>query len=96
MLWPPEELPAVRGSIISGHMRELMNFARKIARTNVNVTVARSAYHPAPDKPLAGAGTILVKALVLIVATIWLLLITQAVRVRRACVGAQQPTTSSA
>jgi len=39
MLWPTEELPAVGGSVVTGHMRELMTFARKIARTNVNVLI---------------------------------------------------------
>jgi len=53
--------------------------------TNVNVTAARSAYTPAPPKPLDGAGNVLIKALFLIVATIWILLITQVVRVRRVC-----------
>jgi DNA-binding NtrC family response regulator len=39
-LWPVEELP-VDGSrsVISGHMRELMNYARRIAKTNVNVLI---------------------------------------------------------
>jgi len=53
--------------------------------TNVNVTVARSAYTPAPPKALAGAGNALVKALIIIVATIWILLIAQVVRIRRVC-----------
>jgi hypothetical protein len=53
--------------------------------TNINVTGARSAYTPAPAKPLDAAGNILVKALFLIVATVWLLLIAQVVRVRRVC-----------
>jgi Ni/Fe-hydrogenase subunit HybB-like protein len=53
--------------------------------TNVNVTAARSAYTPAPPKPLAGAGGVLIKALFLIVATIWILLITQVGRVLRVC-----------
>src|SRR4029077_13167536 len=39
-LWPVEELP-VDGSraVIAGHMRELMNYARRIAKTNVNVLI---------------------------------------------------------
>src|SRR5439155_2534868 len=39
-LWPPEELP-VEGerTIASGHMRELMTFTQRIARTNVNVLI---------------------------------------------------------
>jgi tetratricopeptide (TPR) repeat protein len=39
MLWPTEELPAVGTSVISGHMRELMNYARKIAKAHVNVLI---------------------------------------------------------
>jgi Ni/Fe-hydrogenase subunit HybB-like protein len=53
--------------------------------TNVNITTATSAFLPAPPKPLEGAGRALVKALALIVLTVWLLLITQVVRVMRAC-----------
>jgi len=53
--------------------------------TNVNVTVARSAYTPAPPKALAGAGNVLIKALFIIVASIWILLIAQIIRVRRVC-----------
>jgi Ni/Fe-hydrogenase subunit HybB-like protein len=64
--------------------------------TNINVTGARSAYTPAPPKPLDAAGNILVKALFLIVATIWLLLIAQVIRVRRVCRPARMPTISSA
>jgi len=39
-LWPVEELP-IDGdrAVISGHMREQMNFAQRIARTNVNVLI---------------------------------------------------------
>ena len=39
MLWPTEEVLSVAGSVVSGHMRELMNYARKIAKTNVNVLI---------------------------------------------------------
>jgi molybdopterin-containing oxidoreductase family membrane subunit len=53
--------------------------------TNVDLKVARSAYTPAPPKPLDGAGNVLVKALFIIVATIWILLIAQVVRLRRVC-----------
>jgi uncharacterized membrane protein len=53
--------------------------------TTVNVTVAQSAYHPAPGKPLAGVGNILVMALFSIVAAIWLTLFIQVLRVRRVC-----------
>jgi molybdopterin-containing oxidoreductase family membrane subunit len=53
--------------------------------TTVAVTVAQSAYHPAPAKPLASVGKILVVVLFAIVAAIWLTLITQVVRVRRVC-----------
>jgi len=51
--------------------------------TTVNITVARSAYTPAPDKPLAGVGKGLVVALFAIVAAIWLTLVAQVWRVRR-------------
>jgi hypothetical protein len=64
--------------------------------TTVAVTVAQSAYHPAPPKPLASVGKILVVVLFAIVAAIWLTLLTQVVRVRRVCRGVQEPTTSSA
>jgi ATP/maltotriose-dependent transcriptional regulator MalT len=39
-LWPVEELP-IEGdsSVISGHMRELMTYARRIAKTKVNVLI---------------------------------------------------------
>ena len=53
--------------------------------TTINVTVARSAYHPAPPKPLAGVGKALVGVLFAIVAAIWLTLAAQVVRVRRVC-----------
>jgi Ni/Fe-hydrogenase subunit HybB-like protein len=53
--------------------------------TNVDVTAAKSAYTPAPPKLLAGAGGVLIKALFLIVATVWILLITQVARVLRVC-----------
>jgi hypothetical protein len=64
--------------------------------TTVAVTVAQSAYHPAPAKPLASVGKVLVVVLFAIVAAIWLTLVTQVVRVRRVCRGVQEPTTSSA
>ena len=39
-LWPVEELPIDNErSMISGRMRELMNYARRIARTKVNVLI---------------------------------------------------------
>jgi Ni/Fe-hydrogenase subunit HybB-like protein len=63
--------------------------------TTVSVTVAQSAYHPAPAKPLASLGKILVIALFAIVAAIWLTLVTQVLRVRRVCRGVQQPAISS-
>jgi len=53
--------------------------------TNVNVTVARSAYTPAPPKALAGAGGVLIKALFIIVASVWVLLIAQIIRIRMVC-----------
>jgi DNA-binding NtrC family response regulator len=39
-LWPVEELP-IDGerAVISGHMRDLMNLARRVATTNVNVLI---------------------------------------------------------
>jgi hypothetical protein len=55
--------------------------------TTVTVTAAKSAYHPAPAKPLASVGDVLVIALFAIVAAIWLTLITQIWRVRRVCRG---------
>jgi len=61
----------------------------------VAVTVAQSAYHPAPAKPLASVGKVLVIALFAIVAAIWLTLVAQIWRVRRVCRGAQRPATSS-
>jgi Ni/Fe-hydrogenase subunit HybB-like protein len=54
-------------------------------KATVNVTVAQSAYHPAPGKPLAGVGDILVMVLFSIVALIWLTLFVQVLRVRRVC-----------
>ncbi|HZJ03913.1 MAG TPA: NrfD/PsrC family molybdoenzyme membrane anchor subunit [Nocardioidaceae bacterium] len=65
------------------------------ASTTLTVTVAQSAYHPPPPKPLAGVGKILVGALFTLVAAVWLTLITQVVRVRRICRGVQKATTSS-
>jgi hypothetical protein len=59
-------------------------------RTTVNVTVAQPAYHPAPPKPLAGVGNILVIVLFSIVAAIWLTLGAQVWRVRRACRGPRE------
>jgi len=56
-----------------------------MSSTTVNVTVARSAYNPAPPKPLAGVGKGLVGALFTIVAAVWLTLATQVWRVRRVC-----------
>jgi molybdopterin-containing oxidoreductase family membrane subunit len=64
--------------------------------TTVAVAVARSLYHPAPAKPLAGVGNVLVLALFAIVAAIWLTLIAQIWRVRRVCHGVQQVTVSGA
>ncbi|HEY8651671.1 MAG TPA: NrfD/PsrC family molybdoenzyme membrane anchor subunit [Dermatophilaceae bacterium] len=64
--------------------------------TTVNVTVARSAYHPAHPKALAGVGNVLIVALFAIVAAIWLTLIVQIWRVRRVCRRDRQPTASPA
>ena len=66
------------------------------ARTTVNVTVARSAYHPAPAKPLASVGKGMVVFLFTVVAAIWLTLGTQIWRVRRVIRRPQEPTTSPA
>ncbi|MEP7036475.1 MAG: hypothetical protein ABI934_12870, partial [Actinomycetota bacterium] len=66
-----------------------------IATTTINVTIARSAYHPAPAKPLAGVGDVLVVVLFGIVAAIWLTLITQIWRVRRVCRVAREPVVGS-
>ena len=49
------------------------------------MTVARSAYTPAPPKALAGAGGVLIKALFIIVASVWVLLIAQIIRIRMVC-----------
>jgi transcriptional regulator with PAS, ATPase and Fis domain len=39
-LWPLDEVPSANDRfLLSGHMRELMNYARKIAKTNVNVLI---------------------------------------------------------
>ncbi len=64
--------------------------------TTINVTIARSAYHPAPPKPLASVGNVLVVVFFAIVAAIWLTLGAQVWRVRRVCRGVQKPTPSSA
>ena len=55
------------------------------SKTTVNVTVAKSAYHAAPPKPLASVGKGLVAFLFAVVVAIWLTLITQVARVRRVC-----------
>jgi hypothetical protein len=62
--------------------------------TTVSVTAARSAYNPAPAKPLASVGDVLVLALFAIVAAIWLTLIVQIWRVRRVCRGVQGVSTA--
>jgi len=66
------------------------------ASVTVNITVARSAYTPAPPKPLAGVGKGLVVALFAIVAAIWLTLLAQIWRVRRVTHAIQEPATSTA
>ncbi|MEP7192966.1 MAG: NrfD/PsrC family molybdoenzyme membrane anchor subunit, partial [Actinomycetota bacterium] len=63
---------------------------------NVNITVARSAYTPAPPKPLADLGKGLILALFTIVAAIWLTLIAQIWRVRRVRLSVQEPEASKA
>jgi Ni/Fe-hydrogenase subunit HybB-like protein len=67
-----------------------------VSNATVNVTVAKSIYKPAPEKPLAGVGKGLVVALFIIVAAVWLTLATQVWRVRRVCRAAPKPTASSA
>ena len=62
----------------------------------VTVTVAKSAYTPPADKPLAGVGKVLVVVLFTIVAGVWLTLGAQVVRVRRVCREGQNPAASSA
>lgn len=49
--------------------------------TNVDVTVAYSAYTPAPPKPLEGVGAVLPKALGTLVAAVWLALLSTVLRV---------------
>jgi len=66
------------------------------AETSIKVTSAQSAYRPGPPKPLAGAGKILVVALFAIVASIWLTLGAQVVRVRRVCRPVRKAATSNA
>lgn len=63
--------------------------------TTVTITVAQSAYHPAPPKPLAGVGSDLVIVLFTIVAAIWVTLLAQVVRVLRVCRGTPQTTATS-
>jgi|GEM_PF-452274 len=71
--------------------------AKPISSTvSVNITVARSAYTPAPPKPLAGLGNGLILALFAIVAAIWLTLIAQIWRVRRVRLSIQDPAASTA
>lgn len=56
-----------------------------VSKFIINVTVAHSAYTPAPRKPLASVGGGLVISLFTIVLTIWITLAVQVVRVRRVC-----------
>jgi len=65
------------------------------SNATVAVTVAQSPYRPAPAKPLASVGKILVLCLFAIVAAIWLTLVTQIWRVRRVCRGVAQVSVSS-
>jgi hypothetical protein len=60
--------------------------------TTVNVTAGKSAYHPAPHKPLADVGRVLAFVLFAIVGSIWLTLGAQVWRVRRVCRRAQVGT----
>lgn len=55
------------------------------ARADVHVTSATAAYTPAPPKPLANVGKVLVGVLLATVLAVWLTLLVQAERVRRAC-----------
>jgi hypothetical protein len=65
------------------------------SNATVAVAVAQSPYRPAPAKPLASVGKILVLCLFAIVAAIWLTLVTQIWRVRRVCRGVAQVSVSS-
>jgi DNA-binding NtrC family response regulator/tetratricopeptide (TPR) repeat protein len=39
-LWPSDDTPSIGGhSVIAGHMRDRLNYARKVATTNVNVLI---------------------------------------------------------
>ena len=62
--------------------------------TNVNVTVAHSAYTPAPPKPLEGVGAVLPKAIGVLVAAVWLTLLSTVLRV--VVVSRRRPATRSA
>lgn len=53
--------------------------------TTLTVTVASSGYRPAPPRPLAGVGRVLIAVLFTLVALVWITLLAQVVRVRRAC-----------
>jgi Ni/Fe-hydrogenase subunit HybB-like protein len=64
--------------------------------TDVDITHANSAYLPPEPKPLHGAGHALIKALALIVATVWVLLLSQVFRVLRTCRRRPRPTTNLA
>jgi hypothetical protein len=74
---------------VTGNQRFVASYAATpdatpvTADTKIVVTDARSAYTPAPPKPLAGVGKVLVVSLFAIVAAIWLTLVAQVVRVRR-------------
>ena len=62
--------------------------------STVNVTVAESAYTPSEPKKLAAMGHVMVYVLFGIVATIWLILAIQVLRLRRVC--KVRPSASSA
>lgn len=55
------------------------------ARATVTITSARSVYQPAPPKPFATVGKATVGVLLTTVVLIWLTLMIQVIRVRRAC-----------
>jgi Ni/Fe-hydrogenase subunit HybB-like protein len=63
---------------------------------NVEVTTGKSAYHPAEDKVLGGAGAALIKGLFLVISIVWILLLTQVGRVLRVVRGYRPPAASSA
>jgi hypothetical protein len=56
-----------------------------VATTTLDVTEAVQMYEPAPPRILAGAGQALAVSLLVLVAIVFVILVAQVVRVRRAC-----------